>query len=398
MDALADRGRQARQPLDFSALAWKDILWRVYSEINQDRILLVSAGSTFYLLLALFPFLAAFVSLYGFVADPKTIAEHIAFLGGLMPSGGMDLIRDQLQALIRQDRGALGFGFLFGLAFALWSANSGVKALFDGLNIAYEEDEKRSFLKLNLVSLGFTLGAIVIGIGFIVSVGVVPAMLALLRLDHWTEVLVAWGRWPVMFAAITIGIALLFRFGPSRAKAKLRWLSWGAVIAAVVWILASLGFSFYLQNFADYNATYGTLGAVIGFMVWVWISVIILLAGAELNAEMEHQTEVDTTTGRPMPMGERGARMADTLGPTAEEQDMAMALKEDERVSAGEIAQVAVRLSAILLVALLIGQLRSARPPLRWRRRPSPPPPPPTLRMRAEAALQRLREGALGRN
>ena len=170
------------------------------------------------------------------------------------------------------------------------------------------------------------------------------------------------------------------------------------MIAAVVWILASLGFSFYLQNFADYNATYGTLGAVIGFMVWVWISVIILLAGAELNAEMEHQTEVDTTTGRPMPMGERGARMADTLGPTAEEQDMAMALKEDERVSAGEIAQVAVRLSAILLVALLIGQLRSARPPLRWRRRPSPPPPPPTLRMRAEAALRRLREGALGRN
>ncbi len=396
-DAIADRGRQARQPLDFSALAWKDILWRVYTEINQDRILLVAAGSTFYLLLALFPFLAAFVSLYGFVADPKTIAEHIAFLGGLMPSGGLDLIRDQLQALIRQDRGALGFGFLFGLAFALWSANSGVKALFDGLNIAYEEDEKRSFLKLNLVSLGFTLGAILIGIGFIVSVGVVPAMLALLRLDRWTEILVAWGRWPVMFLAIAVGIALLFRFGPSRAKAKLRWLSWGAVIAAAVWILASIGFSFYLQNFADYNATYGTLGAVIGFMVWVWISVIILLAGAELNAEMEHQTEVDTTTGRPLPMGARGATMADTLGPTAEEQEVALALDEDRRVSAGEIAQVAVRLSAILLVALLIGQLRSTRPPLRWRRRPLPPPPPPSLRMRAEAAFQRLREGTLGR-
>ena len=177
-------GRYAERPADFSTRAWKDIFWRVYTQILQDRILLVAAGTAFYLLLALFPFLAAFVSLYGFVADPKTIADHISFLAGLMPSGGLDVIQNQLRSLVSQDKQALGFGFLTGLVVALWSANSGVKALFEGLNVVYDEQEERSFLKLNLISFAFTLGAILISIAFIISVGIVPAILSLVYLDN----------------------------------------------------------------------------------------------------------------------------------------------------------------------------------------------------------------------
>ncbi|MCO5080026.1 MAG: YihY/virulence factor BrkB family protein [Rhizobiaceae bacterium] len=306
-------GRDAAHPSEFPKRAWWRILKRVWSETNDDRAMLVAAGVTFYLLLALFPALAAFVSLYGFVADPRTIAEHVAYLGGMLPSGGLDIIRSQLDALASQDRDALSVGFLIGLAVALWSANSGMKALFDAINIAYGETEKRSIIMLNLWSGLFTLGAILVGIVLLMSVGVVPAMLALLYLDRWQEVIVSLARWPITLAFVWIGITLLYRFGPSRERAKWRWLTWGATLATVVWLAVSAGFSYYLQNFADYNATYGSLGAVIGFMIWVWLSITILIVGAELNAEMEHQTAVDSTTGPPQPLGERGARMADTV-------------------------------------------------------------------------------------
>ena len=260
------------------AKGWKDILWRVWAGFNQDRILLIAAGTTFYLLLALFPALAAFVSLYGFVADPKTIAEQIAFLGGVLPSGGLDIINNQLEALALQDTDALSIGFFLGLVIALWTANSGIKSLFEGMNVAYGEDEKRGIVHLNLVSFAFTLAALLIGIGLIVSVGIVPAALAVLRLGRWTEIIISALRWPCLLVMIGVGMAILYRFGPSRKRAQWRWLSWGASTATVVWLVSSWAFSYYLQNFADYNATYGTLGAMIGFMMWTWISVIILLS------------------------------------------------------------------------------------------------------------------------
>ena len=276
--------------------------------------MLIAAGVTFYLLLALFPALAAFVSLYGFVADPTTIAEHVSYLGGLLPNAGLEIIEQQLKALVSRDAEALGVGFLVGLVIALWSANNGVKALFDAMNVAYEEVEKRSFVRLNLLSAMFTLGAIVIATAMLVAVGIVPALLALLHLEGWTEVLIAIGRWPLLLASIWFGISLIYRYGPSRNNAKWRWLNWGSALATIVWLSASAGFSYYLQNFADYNATYGSLGAVIGLMMWTWISMIILIVGAEINAEMERQTENDTTVGPPAPMGQRGAVVADTIG------------------------------------------------------------------------------------
>ena len=309
-----DRGRDARSPSELTMEAWRDILWRVWAEFNADRLTLIAAGATFYLLLALFPALAAFVSLYGFVADPVTIADHIAFLGGLLPAGGYDLIRGQLVSLASQNNVTLSFGFLFGLAFAIWSANNGIKTLFEALNVVYDETEKRSFVALNLLSLLFTLATLVVGILFIVAVGVVPAFLAVVGLGGLEELLISLLRWPILFVAAAAAISILYRHGPSREQAKWRWITWGAIFATALWLLASVLFSWYLANFADYNATYGSLGAVIGFMMWTWISVVILLLGAELDAEMEHQTARDSTTGTPRPMGARGATMADTLG------------------------------------------------------------------------------------
>ena len=219
-----------------------------------------------------------------------------------------------MQTLATQDSAALSFAFIFGLLFALWSANNGIKTLFEALNVAYDETEKRSFVWLNVVSFLFTLGAIVIGILFIVCVGVVPAVLAFAGLGGAEETLIALLRWPILIVVSSAAISVLYRYGPSRERAKWRWVTWGSALASVAWLVASILFSWYLANFADYNATYGSLGAVIGFMLWTWLSVVILLAGAELNAELEHQTARDSTTGAELPMGVRGATMADTLG------------------------------------------------------------------------------------
>lgn len=312
------RGRDAKSPTEIPAKGWKDIFWRLVSQVSEDRVMLTAAGVTFYLLLALFPALAAFVSLYGLVADPVIIADHVSALAGVLPSGGIDLLTTQLKALATQDSQALSLGFLLGLGIALWSANNGIKSLFDALNIVYGEREKRGFIRLTLLSFTFTGGALLVGIFLLATVAVIPAVLAFLSFGAVTEFAIGWGRWPLLLMAVALVISLIYRFGPSREKAKWRWLTWGSALATTVWLAASIGFSFYLENFADYNATYGSLGAVIGFMMWTWISVMILLMGAELNAEMEHQTAQDTTTGPPQPLGQRGAFMADDLGKTSD--------------------------------------------------------------------------------
>ena len=319
-DSVVDpqgRGRDANTPNEIPLKGLRDVFWRVVTEVDQDRVTLIAAGVTYYLLLAMFPALGALVSLYGFVSDPLTIAGHIGFLADLFPSGSFDLILNQLKALTEQKPSTLSIGFITGLLVALWSANNGIKALFDAMNIAYGEAEKRGIIKLNLISFLFTFGALLAAIVMIVAIGVMPAVLAYLWLDRWVEVLAKVARWPVMLALVGGGIVLIYRYGPSREYAKLRWLSWGVVFSTLLWFAASLLFSYYLDNFANYNATYGTLGALIGFMVWTWISVLILIVGAELNAELEHQTMRDSTTGRPQPMGERGAFVADTVGKSA---------------------------------------------------------------------------------
>lgn len=304
-------GRHAQAPHDIPAKGWKEILLRVYKQIGKDRVLAVAAGVTFYGLLSLFPMIAAFVSLYGLVADPSSINDHLQSMSGVLPGGAVDVIGGQVERISSQPRGRLGFSFAIGLGIALWSANAGVKALFDALNVAYGEEEKRSFLMLNAQSLAFTLAgmaAVALAMGAVV---IVPLVINLLVPGESIGQILSLARWPVLLLLVIAGLAALYRFGPSRDVPQWRWLSPGSIVAACVWLVASIAFSWYASNFGSFNETYGSLGAVIGFMMWLWISSAIILVGAELNAEAERQTVRDTTQGAPEPMGRRGAHVAD---------------------------------------------------------------------------------------
>lgn len=304
-------GDDARSPPEIPAKGWREIARRTFGEVSRDRVLAVAAGVTFYGLLALFPALAAFVSLYGLVADPGTVADHLGMLSGVMPAEAYGLIRDQALELSSQGEPRLGLSLAISLLLSIWSANAGMKAIFDALNVAYGEDEKRGFVELNLVSLGFTAGVLVFALLGIAAVVAVPLLLDRLLLGGVAEPLIRIGRWPVLVLLLMAVLAILYRFGPSRDQAKWRWVSPGAVLASTVWIVASIGFSWYVANFGNYDKTYGTVGAVIGLMMWMWISATIILVGAELNAEAERQTYKDTTKGPPQPIGMRGADVAD---------------------------------------------------------------------------------------
>jgi membrane protein len=309
-----DRGREADTPSAIPARGWKDIAWRIYAEITDDRLAAVAAGVSFYALLAIFPAIGAVVALYGLFADAATINDHLAGLAGVVPGGALDVVSDQIKRIAAEDNTKLGLAFFVGLAVSLWSANAGMKAIFDALNIVYDEVEKRSFVKLNALSLTFTLGAILFLLVAIGAIGVLPIVLDYIWLGQTAEALLKILRWPALFVAVMLGLALLYRYGPSRSTPRWRWVTWGSALAALVWIVVSMLFSWYAANYGSYNETYGSLGAVIGFMTWIWISTIVILAGAELSSEMEHQTARDTTTGPEKPMGARGATMADTVG------------------------------------------------------------------------------------
>lgn len=310
----AGRGRYAAKPSDIQLRGWKDILLRVKDGLAEDRVLAIAAGIAFYALLAIFPAIAAFVSLYGLVADPASVSRHLDAFSGVIPGGGIEVIREQLSRVAAQGQGKLGLTFITGLLISLWSANGGTKALFDALNVVYDEQEKRGFFRLTALTLLFTLGGIAFLMLAIAGMVVVPLVLTYAGIGSGAEMLISIARWPLLLVVIALGISLIYRFGPSREKAQWRWISWGSAFAAAVWLGASMLFSWYAANFGSYNETYGSLGAVIGFTTWMWLSAIVILIGAEINAEMEHQTVRDTTTGAPRPMGTRGATMADTVG------------------------------------------------------------------------------------
>ena len=313
-DRLGDlRGRHTQTSAQIPPAGWRDIALRVFHGISEDRIMTISGGVTFFVLLALFPGLAGLISLYGLFADSTTIAQHLNSLDGILPEGGMQILRDQLQQLTSQPPQKLGFATLASLAISLWSANGGIKAMFEGLNAVYEENEKRSFMKLNAISLALTLAAVVFVIASLLTITVVPKLLSFLDLPGVSEI-VNYARWPVLLVVASLMIAVVYRFGPSREQPQWRWISPGSIFAAVTWIAASLLFSWYTAHFGSYNKTYGSLGAAVGFMTWIWISAMVILIGAKINAELEHQTVADTTAGTPAPRGKRGARMADTVG------------------------------------------------------------------------------------
>jgi membrane protein len=307
------RGREAVRPTQIPWQGWKDIFWRVYDEITKDRLLAVAAGVVFFGLLATFPAVTAAVSLYGLFASYASINDHLSMLSGIIPAGGFDIVRDQIERIVSKGDAKLTVGFIFGLGLALWSANAGMKAIMDALNVIYEEDEKRSFIKLNLVSLSLTFGGIAALLLALSAVVVLPLLFGWLGLSSFTETIISVLRWPALLLLVITGLAVLYRYGPSRTKARWEWLTVGTFVAALAWLGGSALLSWYLSNFANYDATYGSLGAAIGFMMWMWLSSIVILLGAEINAEMEHQTAKDTTVAK-KPLGKRGAAVADTVG------------------------------------------------------------------------------------
>ena len=286
--------------------------------VSENRILTTSGGVAFFTLLAVFPGIAAIVSLYGLFTDPSTISNHLFVLSGILPFGILQVVTDQITLVAKQGTQALGTAFIVSLLIAIVSANSGVAALFDALNVVYNEREKRSFLRFYMITLLFTVAGMTFVILAIVAVVVLPVSLRLIGLEAMTGRLFSILRWPFLLVAVSVSLAFIYRYGPSRRDAKWRWVSWGSILAGLLWIGVSMLFSWYVATFDSYNRVYGSLGAGIGFMVWLWISAVIVLLGAQLNAESEHQTSRDTTEGGSKPMGSRGAMMADHVGKAQE--------------------------------------------------------------------------------
>jgi membrane protein len=275
--------------LAIAPAACKDVLWETWREFNADNIPRVAGGISFFAMMALFPGMAAFVSLYGIFGDVAAAENQLAALTGLLPADALTFIGDEMVRIAAERHASLSATFVIGLCLSIWSANAGMKALLEGLDIAYEEDETRDFIRFNLVRLAFTLGALVSATGAILALIALPLALDFLHLDPASRLL-AQLRWPILLALAMLALAVLYRFGPSREHARWRWISWGSAAAAVLWLGVSLLFSWYVGHVAHFSVTYGSLGAIIGFMSWIWLSVIVILTGAELNAELERRT------------------------------------------------------------------------------------------------------------
>jgi len=311
--AQPHRGRLATRPREIPLAGWKDILGRTSREILVDRLTSVAGSVTFYALLAIFPAIGVFVSLYGIVADVHQVELQLAQFHRVIPNQVLDIISDQMIRLAARKQASTA-AFVISLLLSVWSATAGVKALFDGLNDAFGEREKRNFFTLTALTYGFTFAALLFLA--LVSAILVAFPLYLKSLGvHGLSVIWIPLRWVALFVIAAGGFAGVYRYGPCRAHARWRWVAPGGIAAAVLWLAGSLLYSVYLNNFAHYDVAYGSLGAVIGFMTWIWFSVLVVLVGAEFSAQLEQQTTVDTTTGTPKPMGQRGAVMADTVGP-----------------------------------------------------------------------------------
>ena len=309
--ANGGRGRLADAPQQIPPRGWLDIAKRTAKEVKQDQIPLLSAGVAFYTLLALFPAAIAGISIYGLVADPDTVRNQLQKLTEMLSPSTATLVGEQIKQVTGAAGGALGLATVIGILTALWSASSGMKALITGVNLAYDETETRKFAKLRGLSLALTLGAMVLlGIALFLIVGF-PAVA-----NNWPTPL-AWTagilRWVLLAVLVVAALAVLYRFAPNRDEPRWTWVSWGSVVATVLWIVASVGFSIYANSFGNYNRTYGALAGIIILMFWLFLTSFVVLVGAELNTEMELQTARDTTAGPSRPMGERRARAADHL-------------------------------------------------------------------------------------
>lgn len=309
-------GRTATRPAEIPRRGWRDIAARVWQNLGRDNTSLVSAGIGLHALLAVFPALAVVVSVYGMFASATDVARDLRPFLGVLPGDAAKLITDQLENLTPQNH-ALGFGAIAATLLALWNSRQGMVAVMTATNIAYNERERRSLLRQVAISIVFSLGAMLIFLVMLLVGVAVPVLLEVVPLGRSVTITVLVFRWALLWAFAVLVFSIAYRYAPSRQPAKWRWVAWGSAVAATLWILGSLAFSAYVQNFGSYGKTYGALGGVIVLIMWFYLMGFTIVLGAEINAEIEHQTAVDTTEGPPAPMGKRGAYVADTLGRTA---------------------------------------------------------------------------------
>lgn len=314
--ALDDgRGRDAAAPSQMPRAAWRDILWRTWSETFSDNVGLIAAGVAFYSFLAFVPVLAAVVLSYGLFADPSTVAGHLRLLFELLPTDAAALIGEQLVEITRTAADKTGLGLAVALALAVYGGMNGAGAIITALNVAYDEEETRSIVKTTLLAMVITLGLVAVGIAAVVAIAALAVLEALIpAAPDWVLTLIRiifWGTTGVVANAI---VSAIYRYAPDRHHAKWKWVTPGSLLTTIGWLAMTFGFGLYVSNLANYNATYGALSAVVVLLMWLYLSAYILIVGAEFNAEIEHQTALDTTTGPPKEMGERGAYVADTIG------------------------------------------------------------------------------------
>ena len=304
-------GRDATRPLFIPLKGWWQVAQRVWIESGRDNLSVIAAGCAFYALFAVFPALTALVALYGLTADPSTVEQQFGMLKSVLPPQAFDIVIERTRRVAESSSHSLGWSLIFSLGLAVWSVGNLMQALFAALNLAYEEPERRSTLQFYLSAFGFALLGIVSGVLMLIAFVYLPLLFGYAGFSEQFEFLVKLVRWPLLAVLVLVALALLYRYGPCRRAAKWRWVTVGSLLATVVWLIASAGFSYYVSHFANYDRIYGSLGAVIVLLFWLYLSFYIVLLGAEINAQLELQTAQDTTRGKTRPMGQRGAFVAD---------------------------------------------------------------------------------------
>jgi membrane protein len=309
--AKGNAGRHARRPADIPWAGWKSVIRRTANEVITDRVSLVAAGCAFYATLALFPAISMFISIYGLVFDPLTVEPQLATLRDLLPPSAFHLISDRVHVLVTKPPGTLTLSLIVSIAIALWSSATGTKSILGALNLAYEERERRGFLRFQVIAFGMTIGGMISGALGLAALVVLPTIETFLGIPAGTRVLTRLASLGVLILFVLFALSLLYRYGPSRRAANWHWVTPGSILATVLWVVASALFSYYVGHISSYDATYGPLGTVVGIMMWFYVSAYVVLVGAELNAELELQTLRDTTDAPEKPIGRRGAYVAD---------------------------------------------------------------------------------------
>jgi len=314
-----NRKRSAEQPRQIAASGWWDIAVRVKSDLSRDNVSLVAGGLAMYALLSVVPTLVAALSFYGLLFTPADVLKHTNALSSLLPPQVRDIFNGGLQDVVRRQTGTLTVAAMLAVLVALVSARSGMATLMQAVSIAYQEREKRRFFKHLITSVSLTIGAILSVIVMLLLAVAVPMVLKALITNAWVEAVVATLRWALLWAFAVLSLTVTCRFAPARKLGHWRWATWGSVVAATLWVTGSLLFALYLHTFGSYAKMYGALGGVVVLLMWFYLSSFFVVLGAEINAEMERQTEQDTTEGAEVPMGQRGAHAADSVGPSAAE-------------------------------------------------------------------------------